>query len=32
MKKGLVVLILITLLFTFLAHRGGRESIVICAS
>ena len=32
MKKGLVVLLLLTLLFTFLAERGGKESIVICAS
>jgi len=32
MKKGIVVLLLITLLFTFLADNGGRESIVICAS
>ena len=32
MKKGLVVLLLLTLLFTFLADQGGKESIVICAS
>ena len=32
MKKGLIVLLLVTLLFAFLADRGGRESIVICAS
>ena len=32
MKKGLVVLLLLTLLFTFLADHGGKESIVICAS
>ena len=32
MKKGLIVLLLLTLLFTFLADHGGKESIVICAS
>lgn len=32
MKKGLVLLLIITLLFTFLAASGGKESIVICAS
>ena len=32
MKKGLIVLLLITLLFTILADHGGKESIVICAS
>lgn len=32
MKKGLIVLLLITLLFTFLADHGGKETIVICAS
>lgn len=32
MKKGLIALLLVTLLFTFAADHGGRESIVICAS
>lgn len=32
MKKGLILLLLVTLLFTVLADYGGRESIVICAS
>lgn len=32
MKKGLIALLLATLLFTFLADHGGRETIVICAS
>lgn len=32
MKKGLMVLLLVTLLFTLLADHGGRETIVICAS
>lgn len=32
MKKGLILLLVITLLFTFLADYGGKESIVICAS
>ena len=32
MKKGLILLLLITLLFTVLADQGGKESIVICAS
>lgn len=32
MKKGLILLLLVTLLFTFLADYGGKESIVICAS
>jgi len=32
MKKGLMVLLLVTLLFTFLADHGGRETVVICAS
>lgn len=32
MKKGLIFLLLLTLLFTFLADYGGKESIVICAS
>lgn len=32
MKKGLIALLLVTLLFTFLADYGGKESIVICAS
>jgi len=32
MKKGLALLLTITLLFTVMAQRGNRESIVICAS
>ena len=32
MKKGLTLLLLVTLLFTVLADYGGKESIVICAS
>ena len=32
MKKGLILLLLVTLLFTGLAVSGGKESIVICAS
>jgi len=32
MKKGLMALLLVTLLFSFLADHGGREAIVICAS
>lgn len=32
MKKGIIALLLITLLFTILADNGGRETIVICAS
>lgn len=32
MKKGLTLLLLVTLLFTVLAEYGGKESIVICAS
>ena len=32
MKKGIIILLLITLLFTVLADSGGKESIVICAS
>ena len=32
MKKGLIALLLVTLLFTFLADHGGKESIVVCAS
>lgn len=32
MKKGLIILVVITLLFTFLADFGGKETIVICAS
>lgn len=32
MKKGLILLLLVTLLFTALADHGGRETIVICAS
>ena len=32
MKKGLTLLLVVTLLFTFLADHGGKESIVICAS
>ena len=32
MKKGIIFLLLITLLFAVLADQGGRESIVICAS
>lgn len=32
MKKGLIALLLVTLLFTFLADFGGKESIVICSS
>lgn len=32
MKKGLIILLLVTLLFAFLADQSGRESIVVCAS
>lgn len=32
MKKGIIVLLLVTLLFTFLADSGSKESIVICTS
>jgi len=32
MKKGLIILLVITLLFTGMAHSGNKESIVICAS
>ena len=32
MKKGVIVLLLITVLFAFLATIGGQESIVICSS
>ena len=32
MKKGVIVLLLITVLFAFLATIGGKESIVICSS
>ncbi len=32
MKKGLIVLIVITLLFTFFADFGSKETIVVCAS
>lgn len=32
MKKGLIVLLVLTLFFTVLADQGGKESIVICAS
>lgn len=32
MKKGLIFLLLVTVLFTALADHGGKESIVICAS
>lgn len=32
MKKGIIFLLLITLLFAFMADYGGKESIVICAS
>ena len=32
MKKGLIVLLALTLFFTVLADHGGKESIVICAS
>ncbi len=32
MKKGLILLLLITLLFTVMADYGGKETIVICAS
>lgn len=32
MKKGLIFLLLLTLLFAALADHGGRETIVICAS
>ncbi len=32
MKKGLIVLLLVTVLFTFMATIGGQESIVICSS
>lgn len=32
MKKGIIFLLIITLLFTFLADSGNKESIVICSS
>lgn len=32
MKKGITLLLLVTLLFTVLADHGGKESIVICSS
>jgi len=32
MKKGIIILLLVTLAFTFLADFGSKESIVICAS
>lgn len=32
MKKGLIILIVVTLLFTFAASYGNRESIVVCSS
>lgn len=32
MKKWIIVILVLTLLFTLLAHTGGKESIVICAS
>ena len=32
MKKGLAILLAVTLLFTLMAQRGNQESIVICAS
>ena len=32
MKKGIIILLLVTLLFTFLADSGSKESIVICTS
>lgn len=32
MKKGLIFLLVITLVFTGMAHSGNKESIVICAS
>ena len=32
MKKGLIILLAVTLLFTVMAHSGNKESIVICAS
>lgn len=32
MKKGMIILLAVTLLFTILATSGNRESIVICAS
>ena len=32
MKKGIILLLVVTLLFTFLAASGNEESIVICAS
>lgn len=32
MKKGIILLLLVTLLFTVLAERGSQESIVVCAS
>lgn len=32
MKKGLILLLAVTLLFVVLAQRGGEETIVICAS
>lgn len=32
MKKGIILLLIITLLFTLMADSGGKESVVICAS
>ena len=32
MKKGIIIILAVTLLFTFLAVSGGQESIVICTS
>lgn len=32
MKKGMILLLAVTILFSALAYTGGRESIVICAS
>lgn len=32
MKKGIIILLVVTLLFTFLADFGSKESIVICSS
>ncbi len=32
MKKGIVILLLLTILFTFLADSGSKESIVVCCS
>lgn len=32
MKKGIIILVIITLLFTVLADTGNKESIVVCAS